>query len=100
MNGVGFSASKNISYDYYFETCRLVEYKTQLTINLGLYTPVQGLYNYNTREEFHDHTYLYFRVGLSYQNYQFGLGANFDRYGPMKVSGDNFGLFLRFLINN
>ena len=57
------------------------------------------LYNYNTKEEFHDHSYLYFRAALSYQNYQLGLGANFDRYGPMKISGDNFGLFLRVLIN-
>jgi hypothetical protein len=49
---------------------------------------MQGLYNYNTKEEFHNRSYLYFRAGLSYQNYQFGLGAKFDRYGPMKVSGD------------
>jgi hypothetical protein len=86
--------------DYNFETFGLVEYKPQLTKTLGLYTRVQGLYNYNTKQEFHDRSYLYFRAGLSYQNYQFGLGANFDRYGPMKVSGDNFGLFVRVLLNN
>jgi hypothetical protein len=45
MNGVGFSASKNISYDYNFETFGLVEYKQQQTKTLGLYTRVQGLYN-------------------------------------------------------
>lgn len=86
--------------DYNFETFGLVEYKPQLTKTLGLYTRVQGLYNHNTKQEFHDRSYLYFRAGLSYQNYQFGLGANFDRYGPMKVSGDNFGLFVRVLLNN
>jgi hypothetical protein len=86
--------------DYNFETFGLVEYKPQLTKKLGLYTRVQGLYNHNIKQEFHDRSYLYFRAGFSYQNYQFGLGANFDRYGPMKVSGDNFGLFLRVLLNN
>jgi hypothetical protein len=85
--------------DYNFETIGLVEFKPQQIKTLGVYTPVQVLYNYNTKKEFHDRRYLYFRGGISYQNYQFGLGI-FDRYGPIKVSGDNFGLFLKVLINN
>jgi hypothetical protein len=71
-----------------------------LNLKLTQCTTFESLYNYNIKEELHDRSYLYFRAVLSYQNYQFGLGANFERYGPMKISGDNFGLFLKVLINN
>lgn len=86
--------------DYNLETFALVEFKPRLTKTLGLYTRVQGLYNQNSKQEFHDRSYLYFRAGLSYQNYQFGLGVNLDRYGPMKISEENYGLFLRVLLDN
>jgi hypothetical protein len=81
--------------DFNFETFALLEYKPRLTDKLGLYTRVQGLYNHNTEQDFHDRSYLYLRAGLSIKNYQFGLGANFDRYGPFKVNGENYGLFVR-----
>jgi hypothetical protein len=85
--------------DFNFETFALVEFKPQLTEKLGLYTRAQGLYNHNTEQEFHDRSYLYLRAGLSVRNYQFGLGANFDRYGPLKINGENYGFFLRAQIN-
>jgi hypothetical protein len=78
-----------------FETFALLENKPQLTDKLGLYTRVQGLYNHNTKQDFHDRSYLYLRAGLSIKKYQFGLGANFDRYGPFKINQENYGLFVR-----
>ena len=85
----------DLTQTYNFETFGLVEYKPKFKNNWGLYTRVQGLYNYNTKLEFHDRRYIWLRVGASYKNYQFGLGANFDVYGPMKVNENSFGVFLR-----
>jgi hypothetical protein len=78
-----------------FETFGLIEYKPTLKNNWGLYTRLQGLYNYNTKNEFHDRSYVWLRVGAAYKNYQFGLGANFDVYGPMKIYENSFGVFIK-----
>lgn len=85
----------DLTQTYNFETFGLVEYKPKFKNDWGLYTRVQGLYNYNTKNEFHDRSYVWLRVGASYKNYQFGLGANFDVYGPMKVNENSFGVFVR-----
>lgn len=90
----------DLTEDYNFETFSLFEYKPQLTEKLGLYTRVQGLYNWNTEQDFHDRSYIYFRVGLSYKSFQFGVGADFDTYGPMKISTEGYGLFLRTQLFN
>lgn len=81
--------------DFDFETFALLEYKPQFTKKLGLYTRAQGLYSHNTRQDFHARSYLYLRAGLSVKNYQFGFGANFDTYGPLKEKGQNYGIFVR-----
>ncbi|MGB3589162.1 MAG: hypothetical protein WBA23_21630 [Tunicatimonas sp.] len=90
----------DLSDDYNFETFSLLEFKPPITKDIGLYTRIQGLYNHNTEQDFHDRSYLYFRVGLSYRKYQAGLGANFDRYGPGEIDTENYGLFIRAQIAN
>jgi hypothetical protein len=85
----------DLTQTYNFETFGLVEYKPKFNNNWGLYTRVQGLYNHNTKFEFHDRSYVWLRVGASYKNFQFGLGGNFDVYGPMKITENSFGVFLR-----
>lgn len=81
--------------DNNLEGFALLEYKPRLSETLGLYSRVQGLYNHNTRQEFHDRSYLYARLGLTYRQYAFGVGANFDQYGPFRVATSSFGAFVR-----
>ena len=79
---------------YNFETFGLVEYKPPINEKLGLYTRVQGLYVHNSKQNFHERSYLNLRLGLSHSNSVFGLGANFDRYGPFKIFKENYGVFV------
>lgn len=81
--------------DNNLETFALLEYKPPINQTLGLYTRVQGLYNQNTRQDFHDRSYLYTRVGITYRQFTLGVGANYDRYGPFQVSTAAYGAFLR-----
>lgn len=78
-----------------FEVFGLAEYQPKLTEKISLYTRLQGLYNYNTDMDFHGRSYVYSRLGISYQQFQFGLGFNMDFYGPQKHQENNFGLFVR-----
>jgi hypothetical protein len=78
-----------------FETFALFEYKPMFTEKWGLYTRIQGLYNRNMKQEFHDRSYVYLRVGASYKNFQFGVGGNFDFYGPNRINENSFGGFVR-----
>jgi hypothetical protein len=80
---------------YNFEALAIVEYKPRFTDNWGLYTRVQGLFNYNTRQVTHERSYLWLRLGASYQGYQFGLAGNFDWYGPAPKNENGFGVFGR-----
>lgn len=90
----------DLTEDNNFETFGLFEFKPKLGKSIGLYSRVQGLYNWNTDRDFHDRSYIYFRLGLSVKSYQFGVGADFDTYGPMKLSSDSFGLFIRTQLFN
>ena len=85
----------DLTQTHNFETFGLVEYKPRFKNHWGLYTRIQGIYNYNTKLEFHDRSYAWLRAGASYKNYQFGLGANFDAYGPMKINENSIGVFVR-----
>jgi len=85
----------DLTQTYNFETLGLVEYKPKFENNWGLYTRFQGLYNHNTKFDYHDRSYVWLRVGASYRNYQFGVGSNFDFYGPLKTNENSFGVFVR-----
>lgn len=76
------------------QTIAVVEFKPALNERWRLYTQAQGLYNYNFEHEEHDLSYLYLRLGLMYHSVQFGLGANFSRFGPNVEEHNNYGLFI------
>ncbi len=85
----------DLTQTYNFELFGLVEYKPKFTKSWGLYSRVQGLYDQNTKQDFHDRSYIWLRLGASYKNFQFGLGSNFDFYGKNKTNENSFGGFLR-----
>ncbi|MBO0931963.1 hypothetical protein [Fibrella aquatilis] len=77
------------------ETFGLIEYKPKLTKQWGLYTRLQALLNYNTKQNIHERSHAYLRVGASYRHSQLGVGANVDGYGSERVTDTTFGGFLR-----
>ncbi|MFN3848001.1 MAG: hypothetical protein ACK4NY_01170 [Spirosomataceae bacterium] len=81
------------------ESINILEFKPQLTPKLGLYTRFQGLYVYNPTEAHHERSFVAMRAGLSVKNYQFGLGADANWYGPHKVFKENLGVFARVQLN-
>jgi hypothetical protein len=81
------------------ELMNLVEYKPKISKNLGLYTRFQTLYVHSTKLNQHERSSIFTRVGLSRNNFQFGVGFNADWYGPHKASGLNTGVFGRVLMN-
>ena len=74
----------------------LYEYKPALTEKLSLYSRLQLTYNQGMAEGFHNRSFLYLRAGLKKGPLGFGLGANFDAYGPSKVARENYGVFTRW----
>ena len=115
LNNVsGFSPTAGIQYAYTSRTILLViapdisltnshnvegvfvsEYRPVLKNNLSLYTRLQGFYNYDMKDKFHQRSYINTRLGLSFGLFTFGAGANFDWYGPLKIYKGNYGPFLR-----
>ena len=74
----------------------LYEYKPALTEKLSIYSRLQLTYNQGMAAGFHNRSFLYLRAGLKKGPFGFGLGANFDAYGPSKVARENYGLFTRW----
>jgi hypothetical protein len=85
----------DLTQTYNFETFAVFEYKPMLSKKWGIYSRVQGLYNYNTKLGFHEISSIYLRLGLSYNNFQFGAGTNLDFYGPDNQNVSNFGAFIK-----
>jgi hypothetical protein len=85
----------DLTQTYNFETFAVLEYRPMLSKNWGIYTRVEGLYNYNTKLGFHEISSINLRLGLSYRNIQFGIGTNSDFYGPDNQNSSNFGLFIK-----
>jgi hypothetical protein len=85
----------DLTQTYNFETLTVLEYKPMLSKNWGIYTRVEGLYNYNTKLGYHEITEINLRLGVSYKNVQFGVGSIQDYYGPDSYNVNNFGLFIK-----
>ena len=83
-----------------WECFAMMEYKPQLSPNWNIYSRVQGLYCATLKAGTHDRSYLMLRAGLSYKDFRFGLGANWDAYGPDRVSKENYGIFLAVNVFN
>jgi hypothetical protein len=80
---------------HHFENFSLIEFKPKINEKWGIYTRLQGVIDYTPSLKTHNRSYVYLRAGASYKNYQFGLGSNFDFYGPAKHNQNNFGVFAR-----
>ncbi|RYZ47890.1 MAG: hypothetical protein EOP49_20080 [Sphingobacteriales bacterium] len=85
----------DLTQTFNFETFSVFEYKPMLSKYWGFYSRLQALYNYNIQLSFHEVSSIYLRLGLSYKNLQFGVGANFDFYGPDYKDRKNFGVFIK-----
>jgi hypothetical protein len=74
----------------------LYEFRPPLNEKWSLYSRVQFVYNHSLAENHHNRSFLYLRAGLKKGPLGFGLGANWDQYGPDQNSKDNFGVFTRW----
>lgn len=72
----------------------LAEYKPALNDRWSLYTRLQGLYGLMVDNSDHARSYIMLRAGMTYREFTFGLGANFDWYGPDKHHEKNIGAFV------
>ena len=88
--------SYQLSSDQNLKFFGLYEYKPALTEKWSLYSRLQLTYNQGMAEGFHNRSFLYLRAGLKKGPLGFGLGANFDAYGPSKVARENYGVFTRW----
>lgn len=78
-----------------FENKGFIEYRPRLSENWSLLTRAEGQYNISMESERHDRSRIYARLGLTRKTIGFGLAANWDWYGPLKSSKENFGIFVR-----
>jgi hypothetical protein len=74
----------------------LYEYKPPINETWSFYSRVQFVYNYGFAESSHNRSFLYLRAGVKKGPLGFGLGANWDQYGPSRIAKDNFGVFTRW----
>lgn len=88
----------DLSKDVNLEQLVLIEYKPKINKNLRLYSRLQSLYAYNTSSELHSRSYVNARAGITYREFTFGAGTNFDYYGPMKHNENSYGGFISFLL--
>ncbi|MBK1895204.1 hypothetical protein JHL15_05470 [Chryseobacterium sp. YIM B02567] len=72
----------------------MLEYKPKLNDQWKIYSRLQGLYARSVKNGIHARSYLMVRAGLSYKDYSFGIGANFDAYGPERIIKNNYGIFV------
>lgn len=85
----------DLTQTYNFETFATLEYKPMLSTNWGIYTRIDGLYNYNIKLCFNEISSIYLRLGMSYKNIQFGIGMNYDSYESNANNVKNFGVFIK-----
>lgn len=88
----------DLSQTYNGEMLTIVEYTPTLKGDWKLYTRAQGLYNQDFKNDIHSVSYVWGRIGVSYKNYRFGIGANYYWLGPKKITENNVGLFLGVLL--
>ncbi len=74
----------------------LYEFKPAINETWSVYSRAQVVYNYSLAKSVHNRSFLYLRAGLKKGPFGFGLGANWDQYGPTKIVRDNYGLFTRW----
>jgi hypothetical protein len=88
--------SYQLSSDQNLKIFGIYEFKPALNDKWSIYSRLQLTYNQGMTEGFHNRSFLYLRAGLKKGPLGFGLGANFDAYGPNKLARENYGLFTRW----
>ncbi len=74
----------------------LYEYKPPINETWSWYSRIQFVYNHSFAENSHNRSFLYLRAGVKKGPLGFGIGANWDQYGPNRITKDNFGVFTRW----
>lgn len=72
------------------------EFKPPINKKISLYTRFQALLNESLGESQHNRSFMYLRIGLKKRNFNYGLGANLDQYGPDKKFTENYGFFINW----
>lgn len=85
----------DITQLYNIEMFAVLEYKPMLSKNWRIYIRVQGLCNYNAKLGCNELSEVNLRLGLSYKNFQFGIGSIHDFYGSNEYNVNNYGLFIK-----
>jgi hypothetical protein len=88
--------SYQLSSDQNLKIFGIYEYKPAINEKWSIYSRLQLTYNQGMAEGFHNRSFLFLRAGLKKGPMGFGLGANFDAYGPNKVARENYGVFTRW----
>jgi hypothetical protein len=87
-----FSYSVNGEHDISF--FGLYVFTPPINEKISLYSRLQVLYNQSLGERQHNRSFMYLRVGLKRNKFNFGFGTNLDQYGPDKDFTDNYGAFV------
>ncbi len=74
----------NIESDPSFSIFTILRYKPDIARNTKLYLAAQLLNTFDTSD--HIKSYQWLRVGLDLEGTQFGIGVNFDEFGPTRTS--------------
>ncbi len=88
---VAYSEKKRASQAELFAQFQL---HTPLSGNISLWFNGQFLTVWD-KFKTHSRSFQQLRLGLSYQGHQFGLGSDFDQYGPKPIQKFSFGLYYR-----
>lgn len=88
----------DLASDWASENMLLIEYRPKINDNWSWYGRAQGLYGFVPSSGDHNRSYIYLRAGLSYKEFSFGLGSNFEWYGPIKHNENSIGLFATVLV--
>ena len=80
------------------EAFGLIEYRPKINEKWNIYSRVQGTYVHALADDFHARSYIRARAGLKHGDITFGLGANFEYYGPLKYNENNIGGFVQILL--
>ncbi len=88
----------DLSKDASFKTLGIVEYRPAINDTWNFYSRLQETYVHAIKADFHARSYIRARAGLTYREFTFGVGANFEFYGPTKHNENNIGGFLQVLL--
>lgn len=83
----------NLEKDPEYDIVSILQYKSQLTEKVKLYSRLQLLNLFGSNGNIK--SYQWVRLGLDFKGTQFGLAADFDEFGPHAKLEYNFGLFIR-----